>query len=373
MAISCSILGFWAFAPDNPLVSPGDMRPVVKHISYLFCDEVQVVSQGLTFDGYLTSKSTLGFRTNEQVNQRTALAVENLSYNYFSFYFLQNSELDLISCATVYMVFYFIRGRDNFEAWKEYGDGCEGCFLSKRYINPTDCSNIYTGQEFQWTVMQEDEYFLVYSNPNGDNTWINVNFRINRVVYELDNALKYCSNQNKCEINLKNADDVVVVVSNDADLGEFSHSSLTTKCGPRIWAYLVIHGVPVLIIGITASLLIQRFCSSRERNSTPNERSPLLYSPAAPPDYQYVIQTPPKYDDIYRTCDPPSYSDVTNNLSAYTVNTSVQDDDRNTAVPDGHTNNADNNQLVLTDETTNSRRQSECSVDNDVTGVDVIR
>ncbi|XP_052782826.1 uncharacterized protein LOC128219055 [Mya arenaria] len=312
MTTSCLVLGFIVFSPDYPLVAPSDMRPIVNNVDFLFCEVVNVVSPGITFDGYVVSKQNLQRRANETWDQRAALSIDASSFNYFSFYFLSGSEIRLQHCSRLFVTFYFIQGRDNFNFWKQYSD-CNDCYLEKIYIQPSgdDCSDMSQASKLGWIIPDDDEYFVIYASSNLDATWINVQFYITRTVYELENAASFCINELECNIVLRQPDDVAVISVNQGNIGLFNHSKLTTKCEPRIWAYLILHGIPVLILGILFSIVIQKCCRNPDQSHDRlDETTSLLYGQISPPEYRYVAQSPPKYEDIVRDIDPPSYTEV---------------------------------------------------------------
>ena len=125
------------------------------------------------------------------------------------------------------------------------------------------------------------------------------------------------------------------------DLGQYKHAQFTTKCVPRVWSYLLFHGVFVIVLGVTCSVIIQKFCnnpdSARLWSLQSTERTPLLYGSTSPPSYTNVILNPPKYDDVMRY--PPSYSDVTRNMTVTQTQTRQKEADES-----GSDNTNTNNQ-----------------------------
>ncbi|KAH3895357.1 uncharacterized protein LOC127864231 [Dreissena polymorpha] len=309
-AASCVILACVVYSPSNLSASPSDMRPITNNINFLFCEEVVVTSSGLPFDGYVMSAHALSERTVTNFTQTTAVFIEQGSFNYLSMYLLNYSRIELRFNSQIAMTFFLIKGTSQFRKW-QHDEDCADCYIDKIALQPKNLSL------FAFSVTADDDYFFVYRAAYLEQTWVDISLNINRSVFVLDHTPRACLLQQECDLLLSKPDDVVVISLQPGNLGEFKHANLTTKCAPRIWAYLVLHGLPVLLIGVCLSVIIQRCCSSP--SGTPDERSPLLYSAGLPPDYHTITASPPKYEDIMHDDSPPPYAQVVRDLGTYGI------------------------------------------------------
>lgn len=317
------------------LASPADMIPIRNNVHFLFCEEVNIVSPGLRFNGYVNSGDLkIDTTQNRPSSHKTALFVGKRSYNYFTFYLLEGSSIHLKHCTERFLSFTVIIGRANFETWKEY-QYCDDCYYEQSFLEPAEsCSDDDRYGKFSLEARVEDEYFFIYNNDIYMDDWVNLKIEIVHAVFNLQNATTFCTDVTNCNVILDGPSDTAVIWVKDYnyDLGKYNHPEFSVKCVPRIWAYLLIHGFPVLFIGLFLSILIQKTC--RDPDSSYNqstERTPLLYNTAVlPPSYSTVLSEPPKYEDIIRTYEPPSYSEAVAVLetgqSATTYHTHIENE-----------------------------------------------
>ena len=310
---SCAVLGALIYRPDNPYATPSDMRPVVNNFNPLFCGGAKIINSKVTFDAYLIQGDLTTDVTHRNIYEsKSAFYVAEKQFYFYTFYLLRDSFIKMRHCPDQSLMFYVIRGQDNFNKWKD-DSFCDDCFVTKRFIFYCD--------DFSMLVEDEDQYFLVYSNDFGTGTWVDLHVFQNRSIYDLGNSSPVCSNVYDCEVSIYDLEQTAIYqVNGYYNLDDNSHPEFTTKCVPRIWSYIIIHGVIAVLIGALGTVLIHKYCKDRPHgvviNGQNDERAPLLNS-QLPPSYSSVILTPPKYEDVvkYTDSDLPSYSEA---LSAET-------------------------------------------------------
>lgn len=302
------------------LASPSDMIPVRDHVHFLFCEEVNIVSPGLQFNGYVFSGDLKIDQTQtSHSSQKTALFLEENSYDYLAFYLLEKSTVNLKHCSELLLTFTVIIGRENFEIWKR-NQYCDNCFFDQSILVPLEsCKDENRFGRYSLEALTGDEYFIIYSNDNLEGDWVDMTIEVDHTIYDMQNATTSCTDATQCNIILNGPGDTAViwVMNYNYDLGQYNHPEFSVKCVPRIWAYLLIHGFPILLIGVCISILIQRTCRDPNDRSfnIQSERTPLLYGTTVlPPSYSAVFSQPPKYEDIVQTCEPPPYSEVLESL-----------------------------------------------------------
>lgn len=313
---SCLILGCVIFSPYEFMSSPSDMRPIRKHIDFLFCEKVKVTSPFFRFNGYVVSGNLEMSRDTTEFHQNTAIDAEPEAFKIIPFYFLPSTKLNLKNQLQnpVTVRVYLIKGRENLDTWKQHRS-CDNCFIVKKDLSyQVKSEGWLDNNEISYIVTDEDEYYLVYSNEDTAMTWVDINIDINRTMYDISKATLYYENVNECSLELVSPKDTALIwIHSDDDIAQSGDTAFTTECVPRIWAYLLIHGIPVLFLGLSCSVVLQKLCRI-QGDSGPSERSPLLDS-ERPPSYNSVVLSPPKYEDIVRSDELPSYAQAVASLS----------------------------------------------------------
>lgn len=335
-ATICGFLGGLVYSPFHQIAFPGDMVPIRQHVDFLFCEQVHIDSPGLEFDSYLVYGDLKVDKRKTASSKEAALFIDQNTYNYFALYLLVGSNLNLKQCVKEFVILYLIVGQANYEQWQK-NHYCNDCYLFKQYLDAhKDCVGEDKYFVFKTDITVEDNYYIVYFNENNSETWVDVIININRSLFDLSNSSTGCIGATSCDIILDGPDQTPVFLVKDYnyDVGIYNHPEFSIKCVPRIWAYCIVFGVPVLLIGISFSVLIHKLCHSpseghRRFNS---ERTPLLFNAALPPSYSTVLSQPPKYEDIMRTCEPPPYAEyvviLDNNETGYS-NQNISTSDTN--------------------------------------------
>lgn len=327
-ATICGFLGGLVYSPFHQIASPGDMVPIQRHVDFLFCEQVHIDSPGLEFDSYLVYGDLKLDNRKRSSSKEAALFIDQKTYNYFALYLLVGSNLHVKQCVKEFVTLYVIEGNTNYEQWQK-NHYCDGCYMFKEFLQgQKDCVGEDKYFVFQTDINVEDTYFIVYFNENDSQTWVDVAIDINRSVFDLTNSSTACIGATSCDIILDGPDQTPVFLVKDYnyDVGIYNHPEFAIKCVPRIWAYCILFGVPVLLIGISFSVLIHKLCRSSSEGSfrLNSERTPLLFNAALPPSYSTVLSEPPKYEDIMRTCEPPPYSDYVVILDSNETENNIQ-------------------------------------------------
>lgn len=338
------ILYCGVYSPIDRLATPSDMIAVSDHVNFLFCEELKIKSPGLQFNAYLVlGDLEVDSQATKRTIQTTAMFVSARNYDYFAFYFLKDSSLTLQHCSKKFMTVYVIIGNSNFEDWKN-DQYCGDCYFTRHYVpSKSNCSpNQYS--TFTIDILVEEEYFIVYSNDNYEDAWVDLHIDMDRRVYDLRNATPICTETTECDLFLEAPNQTPLFwVMDYYNLGEHNHPLASTKCIPRIWAFLVIHGFPVLLIGILATFIIQRTHRRANELNRVTERTPLLIDASLPPSYSTVMLDPPKYEDISRLCEPPSYTEVIADLQSSPAQTLTErNSDISAPVPNLTEQNSEN-------------------------------
>ena len=125
-----------------------------------------------------------------------------------------------------------------------------------------------------------------------------------------------------CEVAINDLEQIAIYqVNGYYNLDDNSHPVFTTQCVPRIWSYVIVHGLIAVFVGAICTVFIHKCCKDPHTRFTfsrrSEERAPLLTN-QLPPSYSTVALSPPKYEDIAKDFDEdlPSYSDVL----SYTTN-----------------------------------------------------
>lgn len=370
---SSVFIGCVVFAPTNQKASPSDMLPIKDNVDFLFCEKIQVISTGYNFNSYVeTGDLVISANKRELFSQKTSLFADREGYSIIPFYFLPTTNVFIRHGVSQPIIVYVIAGVKNLQKWKNYRT-CDNCYVSKHYLFPEDSGTDSENNDIRLSITKEDNYFIVYSNDNIYETWVRLNLRLDRSVYDLNNATFYCVGQTICDIDLKNPKDhaVIWITPNqiNPNLADAADNNIAVKCVPRIWAYLLLHGIPVLFIGICGSILMQKLCRDADDDDL-SERSSLLGRSRSrsnlPPTYSSVILHPPKYEDIVRDDGLPSYSEAVAGIRQASVNSARynqvypdapnQSQQNSTYLNTGHLNADSDGQIVSDDRNSNETR-----------------
>lgn len=299
-------LGVGRFGPTDISTSPTDMMAMTRGINTVFCDGVEVSSSSPVTTYFLPSSPVVtSSHVNYSISKTTQ--VNQDSFEYWGYYLLSGSNVDIEVCADYSGHMYVIQGHANFNRWKN--DDChDDCTMT---------SVILGGCTFPWYkktrdhfhVRDTDEYFIVLANHLLSTFSADIMFNLSRTVYDVDYQTRSCKNSLTCKVDFSGTDStesiIVFVPKSDKD-----DVNVTTTCSPRLAVFMTIF---LLIPAVLAALFIAYMLYRRGKSSRssggdiqqPHERQAVA-SGTLPPQYQTMTrQSNDKYPDDNRR--PPPY------------------------------------------------------------------
>ncbi|XP_046572968.1 uncharacterized protein LOC124281002 isoform X2 [Haliotis rubra] len=306
--VGAAVCGLGIFGPYEEDIAPTDMRSVDRKISTLFCDSLTLDSNS-EFSAYL-------FDTQPYVDpdrlqnyyQRESIYIVNGDYNYWKFYLLEGSVINVMSCSDTNIDLYVIKGEDNFITWKEHKN-CNDCFI-KAILVTKDCKN--SMDHYTLNATTSDDYYFVYKNNIYD-TWVTAEFTLTRTLYDTNGSIYSCLNTVDCDIDLDlNSNQVIVYhISDDSFPDDFS---ITTTCNARPSVYVLAFCACPLLLGCVLTIFVCVCCKDPQNNGLrqiraprrhvlsrfPNERTSLL---AGRPRAE--VPQPPRYEEVDSSAPPP--------------------------------------------------------------------
>lgn len=267
-------------AMENVLVNPGTTwrSGVTVNINepgtitaYLFANIPPISSQKLT------------------KNETRPVSVNSMSYEFWAYRLTRTSTVQLTYALNGNLYFYVIRGRGNFDTWKNDDSSTAGV-IKQQY------GSTFT---YSFTATSDDDYYFVWESNTGVSASGTVNFFIQLATYDLSNPVDFCS-IDICEFEFRHGSkDCVVLHANDnPNPDEVFRASY--KVHPRSSYYWAIFGSILavwvfltVIIALAVYYLFKRVSGSSSSTTTTGlsrvEQSPVQleanypYSTPAPP------------------------------------------------------------------------------------------
>ena len=254
-------------------VSESDMRPVAEsEFSFLMCKSLTTrtpLSSHYRHDAYLfcggsgggaATPAQLPLAPETETHRALRHAyVSGQSYAIWGFYLVPQSDVRFTTCTydAEYDV-YVVKGRNNLDRWKKSRGLCDDCFIAKS-DNPV-CQVFGSRTRYLIDIADTDEYFFVFSNiypPTWGLSKIEVEFELNRTVYDTSNATQKCTDEYECRFTYPNKQCFTIVKLLSDPAAEVSISGdllLTVSLGPRTWSYIAFFVLaPCLIFLLTAT------------------------------------------------------------------------------------------------------------------------
>ncbi|XP_046346872.2 uncharacterized protein LOC124127528 isoform X2 [Haliotis rufescens] len=193
-AMVCALSVFGPFEQD---VTPTDMRIVNRKISTLFCDSLTLDSTS-QFSAYLfNTQPDVDTDQIQKYQQEDSVYILNGDYNYWKFYLLEGSVMNVMSCADTNIDLYIIKGEDNFNTWKR-DNFCSDCFIKERIVTKS-CQ--VSMDHYTLNASTSDDYYFVYKNSIYD-AWMTAQFRLERTLYNTNGFTDRCLNSVNCDLDL---------------------------------------------------------------------------------------------------------------------------------------------------------------------------
>lgn len=303
-SVTCGILIAKHYDTFTIPVSPTDMRKVDVPPT-AFCESVEIDSTSqlktyvADYQPVITQEPVLEF------NKSAATSLARSTYEYWGFYLLRNSQVELSMRGSFDISLYVIIGDDNFNKWLDDPE-CSDC-----YDMTIPLSDLGTLKQTVF-AFETDQYYFVFYNTDTfiqPPSSLRVNFQVKRTRYVLSADSLLCYHDFDCSVDLdmRKADNFVIIdVPSTASFDD--HVSI--MCKPRIYMYLLLFLVCPSFVGLIITLLIlkckKKKTGARQRSSSQiyilsnddrvqsvaneNNRSRL-----APPSYS---EAPPSYDEV---------------------------------------------------------------------------
>ncbi|OWF40559.1 uncharacterized protein LOC110463620 [Mizuhopecten yessoensis] len=307
-------VGFGKYGPTAIPASPSDMIPLTHGIHSSFCEGV-IVDTTFPVNTYLLpSPPIVSTRQVKHTINQTAVVVRN-RYEYWGFYLLSGSKIEIDICGDNDGDLYLIKGDSKFSSWKEdnYDPG-----TYKKTVRTKLCkSPSHSRTRLTYSVALTDEFYIVLTNHNRHPLSASITFNINRAVFVLGDGTEVCHKSLKCHVDLSgdNADGSIVVYVPESDDFDFD---VKTVCLRRSSVFIAIFLIVPLVIGllITGYLVyITRRSNSLIRFVYKRENHPLTSVPSATqyqtldndtrtepsaPSYSDEMEAPPSYDQAVK-------------------------------------------------------------------------
>ncbi|XP_071085829.1 uncharacterized protein [Haliotis cracherodii] len=251
LLISLRVLGTNMFQ-----AAPTDMRKVEHGVNNAFCQSLTLNSSD-PFEAYIFDEEpVVDPRRTEDLNTSYVMSIESNHYEYWGFYLLPGSTLQ-VNSTTSYSPFttlFVIQGDSNLQTWLDGKGDCSGCYVSKHDLLPHDT--------YTMNSTEADNYYFVYYNMGLWDTSPTANFVIRRTLYDVTKSTSACTfvpGQRSCLMDISlNPKQSIVFHSGRRAL----HQSIDmwSSCGARVWMYVIVFAlIPTLVAG-SVSFLIWKFC-----------------------------------------------------------------------------------------------------------------
>ncbi|XP_067670582.1 uncharacterized protein [Haliotis asinina] len=252
LLISITVLGTNKFQ-----AAPTDMRKVEDHVNYVFCQSLSLNSTD-PFEAYTFDQEPMvdPDRT-EEFNTSYRMTIFSKNYEYWGFYLLPGSTLQLKSSHAdiTFTILFVIQGESNLQTWLDGKGYCFGCYIYKHDMQSLDT--------YTMTSKKADNYFFVFFNVAVYKTSsMTAQFFIRRTLYDVAKATSNCTfapGKPSCRFDLSlNPEQSVVFHSSR----RARHQSIDmwSSCKARAWMYVIVFALIPILVATAVSLLFWNFC-----------------------------------------------------------------------------------------------------------------
>ncbi len=286
---------------DGLRYAPTDTR--IISVNRILCGTVNFqvgIASDIGYEVYLYSLvSPPQLTGDESFNQQPSLS----DYTTYSSFMPKGSNFSMLACLLTnqqpYFTFYAIKGTQNYKNW-EYDLGS----IYDTLMIETSCE---AGNDtYSYSVTDDDFFYLVFKTGDFDSfsyNDINITVNFHGRHYEIgnDTILDSCSLDSQdfystCSVELPLSGSTTlleVVPNNDSNILLSDSVTVNAFCGPRIWMYVLISLVIlVVIVGFFVALTVCLYCVCIRRRrkvaaantgvgTEQSVNTPLLYDAAA--------------------------------------------------------------------------------------------
>ncbi|XP_048246293.1 uncharacterized protein LOC125377312 [Haliotis rufescens] len=268
LLISLRILGTNKFK-----AAPTDMRKVETGVNNAFCESYTLKSSD-PFEAFIFDKEpVVDPRRIEEFSTSYVMSLQSNNYNYWGFYLLPGSTLqvnstnDVAASATPIV----IQGDSNLQTWLDSKGDCSDCYIYKQYM--------LRHHSYTMNCKETDNYFFVYINGGIFDVSSTANVFIRRTLYDVTKATSACAflpGQRSCRFDMSiNLEQSLVFHSGRRALNQ--SIDMSGSCGARAWMYVIVFAlIPILVAG-SVSFLIWMFC----KDDKTEEKQALVPDPGS--------------------------------------------------------------------------------------------
>ncbi|OWF40558.1 uncharacterized protein LOC110463634 [Mizuhopecten yessoensis] len=312
-------VGLGRFGPTDIQVSPSDMIQMKRGIDPVLCEGVNVQTT-LPVSTYLLPSAPVV--TSERVNysfNETALIAHD-RYEYWGFYLIAGSDVDIITCSPFYRTLYIIKGDGQFNNWKNDNTDSDN---SQVQHTIGGCSYPqYHNTRISYHIGSTEEYYFVVANDGHRTVDVNILFNLRRAVYDLGGDKNIvCSNSTSCKVNFAGtgSNSAIVVYVPHSETFDFV---IKTDCLSRVSVFIAIFLLIPFTVGslFTAHMLYKKRKESNTTSIGSVQRREQRTFTSYPPEYQTMQREaepngkspPPPYGchDDGLAVKPPTYEEA---------------------------------------------------------------
>ena len=269
VALIVQILNFSTFLAQKYDLAEGDMRAI--SVSTAFCEEISLGKDASNRNLWILSSLETSSQL-RRTNTSTEVFVSKHHYWYKGFYLLEGSSIGINAESDTLLKLFIFKDKKRLNEWiKQNGNTWKSGASEngETYVPTAQPTKI----SYSLNARETGNYFVLfkYSKGTKDFARMKLDLSINRKVYDLQSSVYSCSAGvgKTCSSRLLFiSSEVGVLEVTDASSESSYHSTrelvATWQCKPRIWFYLAVFVLPILL-AVVASFVFYFFYISRKR------------------------------------------------------------------------------------------------------------
>ena len=229
--------------------APGDTR-IISYSSSL-CDGLTLSGERSASLYLLDTKPPLSAPVNTLTASPPSV-IDGDRYEYLNYYLHHNSKLSMSAClltSGLTLRFYLIKGKDNFDSWKDDGNSVHSAV--HRIISSCPPSSDIT-----YTFDSGDMYYFVFDNLGKSSINLKATLIFNRTEYLPHNVsiADSCriTGDDQCSVSVPYGSHYIGLVEVDNSEGAEDNFDMNSSCNARAWIYAIMVVIPLLFV--TAAL-----------------------------------------------------------------------------------------------------------------------
>ncbi|KAK3097598.1 hypothetical protein FSP39_011281 [Pinctada imbricata] len=249
--VSSMATSLGTYGPHQTEASYSDMINMRSGLSTVFCSDVKITSTDSQFDAYILKDiPRIGTGLKNYITKKSTYVPED-KYEYWGFYLLAGSTVEITSCPEDYTLrFFVVRGKKNFEKWKENNWDYDS-YLRKYTV---DCvvrsSTVFFGVE------DTDEHYFIFANYGYQGVSLTATFNLTRTTYDLSNYKQWCRDVRFCQMSYTEGSSETLVVFINSTVNSEGDATFKTECVHRAWLFVILFFLLPVIVGLLATFLL---------------------------------------------------------------------------------------------------------------------